>query len=374
MYLDFVCALLSRQKYDVLFPTHEQAFLFARRRDRIPPGVGLAVADFQSFQRIQGKAALTRTLAELSIPQPESRIVHGESELRAERSFPFFLKMDYATASTGIWKIEGPADLARKMDELKAQGWLDGRREWVVQKPARGPVERLQAVFDRGRLVGMHGYGQVREALGGGDVAKSSLDCLSHRPHLLRLGKHLRWHGALSLDSILENGVPLFIDANPRLVEPVNALLSGVNLAEALVRISCGEALQALPASRPGVRTHMLLMGLLSAADRRKSRIDVLRELGQAWAGRGLYAQSQEELLPFRRDPETLLPFAYTLARLLASPRAAGRLSSGTIAAYSLSPEAARQITSFCADALGDAPAPALSANHGPKIKDEQLS
>src|ERR1022692_4537663 len=37
-YLDVVLGLLSHGGWDVLFPTHEQAFLFSRERARIPPG------------------------------------------------------------------------------------------------------------------------------------------------------------------------------------------------------------------------------------------------------------------------------------------------------------------------------------------------
>jgi len=343
-YLDFICRLLARKKYDVLFPTHEQAFLFSRMRDRIPPSVGLALADFDSFLAVQGKAAFVRTLERLAIPQPESRIIRSEPELRTEHRFPFLLKLDYSTASTGTWRIDSPTSLARKVEELKARGLFDGEREWVVQRPAAGPVERVQTVFDRGRLVGMHGHRQILESVGAGDIVKRSIDCSSVRPHVVRLGQHLQWHGALSFDYILEDRIPRFIDANPRLVEPVNALLSGVNLAEALVKISCGEALEMLPDSRSGVQTHMLLMGLLTAAGRRKSRIDVLRELGRAMTGRGPYKQSREELLPLRLDPPAVLPLAYALARLLVNPRSARTLSAGTVAAYSLNPESARQV------------------------------
>ena len=58
-----------------------------------------------------------------------------------------------------------------------------------------------------------------------------------------RIGHALDWHGALSFDYIREEatGTPRFIDANPRLVEPMNAWLSGVDLPGALLRISLGE-------------------------------------------------------------------------------------------------------------------------------------
>jgi hypothetical protein len=110
-YLDFVLRILSQGDWDVLFPTHEQAFLFSRERARIPPGIGLAVADFQSFMQIQGKAALVETLDRLSIPQPASHIIRTHEELLGERRFPFYLKADYATASTAVWRIHSPAEL-----------------------------------------------------------------------------------------------------------------------------------------------------------------------------------------------------------------------------------------------------------------------
>jgi hypothetical protein len=55
--------------------------------------------------------------------------------------------------------------------------------------------------------------------------------------HLQSLGAYLRWHGALSFDYILpaDNRGPVYIDANPRLVEPMNAYLSGVNRPRILV-------------------------------------------------------------------------------------------------------------------------------------------
>jgi predicted ATP-grasp superfamily ATP-dependent carboligase len=345
-YLHFICRLLASKKYDVLFPTHEQAFLFSRMRDQIPPGVGLAVADFASFLAVQGKVALTRTLGKLAIPQPESRIVRSEAELSQERRFPFFLKLDYATASTGTWRIDNAPSLAGMVTELRARGLFNGEREWVVQRPAVGPVERVQAIFNRGRLVMIHGYRQILESVGAGDIVKRSVDCSHVRPYIVRLGEHLQWYGALSFDYILEDDTPQFIDANPRLVEPVNALLSGVNLADALVRISCGEAVEDLANSQPGVRTHMLLMGLLTAALKRNSRIDVLRELARAIGGSEPYKHSREELLPLRLDPTAVLPFAYVLMRLLSRPLFAETLSAGTVAAYSLGPESARQVAS----------------------------
>jgi hypothetical protein len=342
-YLDVVLGLLSEGGWDVLFPTHEQAFLFSRERARFPPRIGLAVADFRSFLQVHGKVSLVRTLDRLSIPQPASRVIRTQDELLRERRFPFYLKADYATASTAVWRIRSAEDLESKR--------IEGGREFVVQEPAEGNLERVRAVFDRGRLVAIPGYRQMAEGLGGGDIAKLAVNRSNVRDYVGRLGDDLRWHGALSLDYILQekNQVPLFIDANPRLVEPMNAAFSGVNLADILVCVSTGAPVVTAPPGGGEVRTHMLLLALLSKAAASERRRDVIAELVRAIRGRGLYAQSREELLPVGIDFKSLFPLGYALTRMLVNPKSAIALSAGSIASYSLSPDAARRIAaSFC--------------------------
>ena len=237
-------------------------------------------------------------------------------------------------------------ELKSRSSALASQALLDGKQEFVVQEAAEGLLERTQAVFDRGKLIAIHAYLQMAESLGGGDIAKLSVSRSVVTHYVERLGEQLQWHGALSLDYVFqEDGqVPLFIDANPRLVKPMNAAFSGVNLADILVQVSTGEPVAMVePAARP-VRTHMLLMGLLSAAAARKKRLDIIIELMRAIAGRGLYAASREELLPVQTDFKCLVPLVYALLRLLLKPESASALSAGSIASYSLTPTAARQI------------------------------
>jgi hypothetical protein len=345
-YLDFVIAIAAGGEWDVLFPTHEQAFLFARERARIPPAIALAVADFRSFLQVQGKAALVKTLSRFSLPQPAAHVIRTRKELESESRYPFYLKANYTTASKAVWRIHNVEELKSKSSELSAQGLLDGHEEFVVQEHAEGTLERVQAVFDHGALVAIHGYRQLLEGPGGGDIAKIGILRPVVRRYLERLGEQLQWHGALSMDYVFRENeqVPLFIDANPRLIEPMNAVLSGVNLADILVRVSAG---QLVPTEEPvaqEVRTHLLLMALLSAAAARRRRFDVAAEILRAMAGRGVYGGSREELLPVQTDFKCLFPLVYVLLRLLVRPGSTAALSAGSIASYSLSPTAARQI------------------------------
>ena len=82
------------------------------------------------------------------------------------------------------------------------------------------------------------------------------------------IGQALQWHGALSFDYIRDDAsaTPYFIDANPRLVEPMNAWLSGVDLPGALLQVSLGESPPVQAEGREGVLTRLGLMGLLDAA------------------------------------------------------------------------------------------------------------
>ena len=55
-------------------------------------------------------------------------------------------------------------------------------------------------MFGRGELLGFHAYRQLAEGAGGGDARKASVRRDGIRADLARIGKHLDWHGALSID------------------------------------------------------------------------------------------------------------------------------------------------------------------------------
>jgi predicted ATP-grasp superfamily ATP-dependent carboligase len=217
----------------------------------------------------------------------------------------------------------------------------------LVQAAIIGALERTQAVFDRGRLIASHIYRQVVEGPGGGDILKISVVNAQVREIVERIGNALDWHGALSFDYIRDEatGTPHFIDANPRLVEPMNAWLSGVDLPGALLRISLGQTPPTQADGRDGVLTRLGLMGLLDAA-RQRSR-DVLREIGLLASSAGRYRGSREELVPLLTDPWCAIPLGVVVTRLLRNPATAARFSDTTVAAYSLTPQAIHRLRAW---------------------------
>src|SRR5450755_1822102 len=107
-YLDFVLQQLTQERYDVLLPVHEQAFLFAKVRDRLPVGVGVALAAFDAFLQVQGKVAFAGLMERLSLPQPITHIVRSNAELGRLITSPTISKLITARQdrASGVLRIE----------------------------------------------------------------------------------------------------------------------------------------------------------------------------------------------------------------------------------------------------------------------------
>ena len=79
-YLAAVIDIVKAGTIDALLPVHEQAYLFAAARRRLPSGLGIALADFEAFEQVQSKAGLAELLTRLDVPQPRTEIVRSADE------------------------------------------------------------------------------------------------------------------------------------------------------------------------------------------------------------------------------------------------------------------------------------------------------
>ncbi|QOZ22776.1 hypothetical protein [Bradyrhizobium sp. CCBAU 51753] len=335
-FLRFVERLLATRRFDVLLPTHEQGFLFARAAARLKPHVGLALPDFAAYRAVHGKAGFSRLLDQLGLPQPPTHIVRSAGELREAVRYPSVVKTSVGTASRGIWFVRDASDLNLALYDLESAGDFAG--EVLVQDLITGTTEKAQSVFCRGTLVGFHAYRQIAAGVGGGEAIKESVSRPAIRNYLETIGAHLGWHGALSVDVMmpLDSATPLLIDCNPRLVEPGNAHRAGTDLVDLLLRVSLDETPAPLAESRAGVRTHLAMQALLGSASRDGTRRDIIRECGRIAAGEGPYRGSTEELTPMRLDWPSAVPLAITAALMLISPQLAASLARGGFGAHLL--------------------------------------
>src|ERR1700693_874496 len=90
--------LLAAQPFDVLLPSHEQGFLFARVAERLQARVGLALPSFESYRTAHSKAGFSRLLGDMGLLQPATQIVTSADELRAAARFPCVVKTSVGTA------------------------------------------------------------------------------------------------------------------------------------------------------------------------------------------------------------------------------------------------------------------------------------
>jgi predicted ATP-grasp superfamily ATP-dependent carboligase len=344
-YLSFVEKLLAERAFDVLLPIHEQGFAFARVKGRFETRVGLALPVFERYRTAHSKAGFSRLLNELRLPQPATRIVRSEKELRDAAVFPCVVKTSIGTASRGVWFVRDEDGLARALQDIGAHDTFAD--EVLVQDLVAGPTEKAQAVFSRGKLLGFHAYRQIAAGAGGGEAIKQSVWRPRVRADIATIGERLDWHGALSVDIILpEEGSHLFIDCNPRLVEPMSACLAGLDLVDLLLRVSLGKTPEPAPDSREDVWTHLAMQALLGCAMRDGTRREIFREWICVTARCGPYAGSIEELTPVRSDWISAVPLAMTALALLADPKLAGALSKKGWGAHLLGIDSIRLIES----------------------------
>ncbi len=358
-WLDAALAVYRTGGFDLLFPTQEQVAVLSHSAGRLAAGgIRTAVPPFEALRALQDKVSAAATLGALGIPQPKNAYLRSADDLRAWQSLPVFVKTPIGTATSGVRRIDSAAALRGCAAEFEAAGVFGGGvlgagglasgglssgglagGGVIAQEPAAGPLVMVQSVFARGEMVAAHACLRVREGARGGASHKRSLD----EPavvinHLESLGRALHWHGGLSADAILTDAGPVFIDINPRLVEPGNAWRSGVDLVGALLDVARGGVPEAQPPGRPGVATHQLLLAILGAAAEGRGRRGLAAEIGAALTRAGLYRGSAEELTPVRGDPRAALLVLAAAAAMLVRPALWRRLASGSVADYALTP------------------------------------
>ena len=362
-WLDAALSIAARRGAEVLLPVQEQVAVMSLARDRIEAaGLATAVPAFGALAQVQDKVSAFGTLTRAGLPQPPAVVAATAAQLTeladaAEPGLPAYVKTPIGTASAGVRRVTSGEALRRLAADYERRG-VFGQGGVLVQQSAAGPLIMLQAVFAHGELVAFHACERVREGASGGASHKLGRHLPQAREHMARLGAALDWHGALSADVILapdglRSQSVQFIDINPRLVEPGNALASGVDLAGALVEVARSGPAQVgtvrpQPDGLPGARTHQLLLAVLGSA-RRGRRRDVARELRDAALGRGDYRGSAEELTPGRGDPLAALPVAVTALVTLVRPAAWRHFTGGSVSAYALTPAAWQELTTRAA-------------------------
>jgi len=331
-YLAVVAALCRSGRYDAVLPTHEQAWLLAAGRHLLPADAPVALASVDAFGSVQGKADFAALLDELDVPQPRWWLAADRPQ---NVPFPHWVKASHGTAGRTVRLVRDEAAERQAIVELSATG-----DQVMGQEPAPGQYGQVQALFDHGRLAAVHTSVAIGAGAGGSAAARLSVDHPAARDYVARIGRHLTWHGGLTLDYFHTDGRPLFIEGNARTTEPGNAAWSGVDLPALTVALSRGEPLPDEPiVGRPGVRTRSALGLALGAAEKHRSRRAVLAVLTASALARGDVGKAREVLTPIVADPPSVVPLVVATAHVLLDPSKASTLAASAVRAYAITPE-----------------------------------
>jgi biotin carboxylase len=239
--------------------------------------------EFAALARVQDTLSAAETLRAVGLRRPAIWVAHDAAELIDGVAGPVFCKAPIGTASTGVRQVHdvGEARVTAACFE-RAGAFADGGV--LVEAAVPGPLLMVQSVFEHGRLLALHFNERTREGAGGGASGKTSRSVPGLAEDVAALGAYLGWHGALSADAILAADGPVWIDVNPRLVEPVNAARAGVDLLGPLLALAAGDTVpRSVIGGQPEVRTHQLLLATLGAAPPGKGAAGCA---GNCWAPR----------------------------------------------------------------------------------------
>jgi hypothetical protein len=345
-------AILSseKEKFDIILCTQEQVAILSAEKSTIEKlGVQLAVPEFSSLTKVLGKLEAVQTLRDAGLPQPESAVILSQAAAsNCAHLLPGFLKTCIGTASQGVRCVKSLSGLETALVSLRTQGLLDSDKgeKLLLQKEVSGSLLMVCGVFAKGKLLAWHACVRLHQGPNGSATKKMALPLPIVGKHLALLGQYLNWHGALSLDAILHDGDPFYIDVNPRIVEPMNGLLSGVDLVQNLIDISLKPDFPVTGSPKQGTQdaeSHQLVLALLGKAE--EGRIMVAIEFFTAVMNFGRYRGSMEELTPMKGDLWSLVVLIVILILLLLGGKGmAQRLGTGAVKGYALSGKGWRKI------------------------------
>lgn len=340
-YVEAVNRVFGGGGFDVLLPTHEQAWLFALAGSKLKRNVAMALSSPESFSRVQSKIEFARLLDELGLPQPRWDIIDSLEKL-AKKQPPFYLKAPYSTAGSGVRLVKSADEAQSAFQSLKQ---ISGGQALMLQSVAEGEYAQVQALFDHGRLVACHSSAQTAVGIGPSAAGRISVRHEFAREDVAKIGRYLNWHGGITLDYLFRGSRRLYLECNPRTVEPANAAASGVDLPGLQLALSLGEHPAEARPGKIGIRTHSSLAIILGAGAYRGTRRAVLRKIIEILFRRNAFKDSRETLTPVLVDFPSAIPLLAVITQALISPRSLIRLSRSSIERYNVSRDAVNKLS-----------------------------
>lgn len=212
-------AAVRTHEVDLLLPTFEEIFAIARHRNRFPGSCRLALADFETLDRLHHKGRFFGLLEELGLPAPPTTTVRDQAGLRraVARHERWVARAAYSRGAVDVLTHAGPLAGDLDLDDCVPSQ----QNPWIVQPFVDGQHLCSFSLVHAGRIAAHCTYEHPRTIEGGGGISFLSVDAAETLPLVEQVAARTGFTGQLSFDLIRTERGPMIIECNPRATDGV---------------------------------------------------------------------------------------------------------------------------------------------------------
>jgi predicted ATP-grasp superfamily ATP-dependent carboligase len=292
-YLESICEALRKTGATVLMPCHEDVEIVSKNLDKLPPGVSVAVPDFEMWDAAEDKQKYVDHVIRNGCPAPRTFEIFSDNELEnfaGEMKYPAVIKTRIGNSAKGVRIVTDPSSLVSEFKELVDLYSLPKERWPLVQEFVRGKKIGVLGVYNKGKHVSSVIF-DIRRSKGADNFGTSTfrvtVDDDDIKNNAIKAMESFNWHGVVDMDFIkTDEGDSYLIDINGRL-GGATALtcFSGVDLPY-LWYLSAIDGLSGdYPKQEHGVKARWIIGDFLGCLDslRRAKFKECLRFITPQW-------------------------------------------------------------------------------------------
>ncbi|BBO67277.1 hypothetical protein DSCA_12070 [Desulfosarcina alkanivorans] len=254
-FIETILEQVKKLNIDVVFPVHEETFLFSKRKSQVENHLRVAVPDYESFLTVHNKDKLYDALTQRSIKTPTTRYIKDfddYNQIKQQLPGKVVLKPRQGGGNWGILFPEPDSCYNEQIKPYLKDLNVDITRvlvqEWIPTQEKFSHV----VIYQNGQFIQDFADIHIRDfpLTGGAGVLRKSCEATPMTEISKRLFDGIGWHGIAEVEYVrhAETGEFYLIEINPRIWGGVNsAILSSLDVVSMYLDLAVGN--KAMPDS-----------------------------------------------------------------------------------------------------------------------------
>ncbi len=221
-FIDSLSAYIKQHEIGTYLPSHQEGFVVAQFRDRLPATVRIPISDQATIERLDNQRKAFELAAELGIPYPRTFTFDSQEDFEntiEELPATGIIKEVISHGSHGVAIYKGKAQLRAQWSSLGSRRG-PGDPLPVIQEYLDAKIYATTMLADRGHVIAHFVRRNMREKepFGGACVKCESV----HYPELIEYSglmvRHLNYTGVIMIEYLVDEvtGAARLMDINPR--------------------------------------------------------------------------------------------------------------------------------------------------------------